>query len=711
MIDSNPVHEVCDYGAQALYRELPTIEQIRAGVVPLDSLPAAWWNALWNDTNKAVNEARNAIGVMVNELCNVLVGAGICPSCSCLDQLYQSINKIRQTLATASAPGSVVSSDVCGEVSVNSTTGIMTANGLGNAANLTTSARTAIGAINELKQTYDCCISTINTCTSTLNTGKAPVAHASSATTYGVGSATDYGHVRLSDTFASRVGGVAEGVAASQKALYDMYTCITSAGYVTLGNTAGCALGTASAGSASTAARSDHVHPLPSCVADKYGSVPIGIGYACPGLTCAQITNLAAYSTSYTSGCTVIKDVNKATVQCWLGLGTAAYCAAGCFRASTWTPSVVDCSKQLAAHDNSAVYLVAEGGNEINIKTGNSNVWAWLNYRGGICGIKVGLGTGDGKIGDVQARCFCGNVSGTATQSDKISFGTMTANSDRYVMIGDTGAVLGCYHYIGGSAVCPFTFNPVTGVLKANCFCGTATTAGSVSRATFGDCSNGEHNANNIKSNGLWYYTSCGPAATLGASTTDGALYSQAYNSNWVVQIAQDYRNGNLFVRGLNNGTWSGWQAIVAKCMLGGAAYCDATAFAAAYNNNTSCVCRAYVADSAVDATYACSAKCAVNSTCFNGNTWSCAVAAIRNYTPTWATGADSAIKACCLRWHAPVLGTDFKVCNNCLYSLKDFMYTYGCNGIEVCFTKKSYCFASSSCCNRLLSGVIFDTY
>jgi len=50
--------------------------------------------------------------------------------------------------------------------------------------------------------------------------------------------------------------------------------------------------------------------------------------------------------------------------------------------------------------------------------------------------------------------------------------------------------------------------------------------ASTVARATFGDSGNGEHNANNIKSNGMWYYTSNGPATTLGATVADGALYS-----------------------------------------------------------------------------------------------------------------------------------------------------------------------------------------
>jgi len=50
--------------------------------------------------------------------------------------------------------------------------------------------------------------------------------------------------------------------------------------------------------------------------------------------------------------------------------------------------------------------------------------------------------------------------------------------------------------------------------------------AATVSRATFGDSSNGEHNANNITSNGLYYYTSNGPATDVNQfKSTDGAIY------------------------------------------------------------------------------------------------------------------------------------------------------------------------------------------
>ena len=76
-----------------------------------------------------------------------------------------------------------------------------------------------------------------------------------------------------------------------------------------------------------------------------------------------------------------------------------------------------------------------------------------------------------------------------------------------------------------------------------------------------GNSNNGEHNANNITYNSHTYYTSNGPSEALGAST-NGSIYSQAYSSTWVSQIAQDYRNGRLFVRGKNNNVWQSWKRI-----------------------------------------------------------------------------------------------------------------------------------------------------
>ena len=77
-----------------------------------------------------------------------------------------------------------------------------------------------------------------------------------------------------------------------------------------------------------------------------------------------------------------------------------------------------------------------------------------------------------------------------------------------------------------------------------------------------GNSSNGSHDCNAITYNSHDYYYDNGPSTSIGASTNDGALYTQAYSSYWVAQIAQDYRNGNLFVRGKNSGSWTTWNRV-----------------------------------------------------------------------------------------------------------------------------------------------------
>lgn len=217
----NDVHAVMTYGTSAYYKAAPSAEQRATGVVPLDSLPAAWWNCMWCDTNSAINEARDAIGSFIDEVNTLLTNAGIQPNCNCVDTIYRAVNKIRQTIGDASVAGAVKSSSCPGEVSIDAN-GIMTANCVGNASSLTTTARTVVGAVNELKSTYDCCISDIN---STMG-GKAPTNHASSDCTYGVGNSTCYGHVKVSDTYTSLVGCACDGIAASQKAVNDLYQLI-----------------------------------------------------------------------------------------------------------------------------------------------------------------------------------------------------------------------------------------------------------------------------------------------------------------------------------------------------------------------------------------------------------------------------------------------------------------------------------------------------
>ena len=43
---------------------------------------------------------------------------------------------------------------------------------------------------------------------------------------------------------------------------------------------------------------------------------------------------------------------------------------------------------------------------------------------------------------------------------------------------------------------------------------------------------------------------------------SDGALYTQAYNVNYAAQIFQDYRTGQIALRGKNNSNWTGWKIV-----------------------------------------------------------------------------------------------------------------------------------------------------
>jgi hypothetical protein len=73
--------------------------------------------------------------------------------------------------------------------------------------------------------------------------------------------------------------------------------------------------------------------------------------------------------------------------------------------------------------------------------------------------------------------------------------------------------------------------------------------------------SNSSVNADTIGSNGISYYTAGVP--NFSGNSTDGALYSQAYNSSWQHQIAADYRSGQIALRGKNSGTWQSWRTVL----------------------------------------------------------------------------------------------------------------------------------------------------
>ena len=58
--------------------------------------------------------------------------------------------------------------------------------------------------------------------------GLTPASHASTATTYGAATDSNYGHVKLSDNYTSSAGAAASGIGASSLAVCDAYNTLNS---------------------------------------------------------------------------------------------------------------------------------------------------------------------------------------------------------------------------------------------------------------------------------------------------------------------------------------------------------------------------------------------------------------------------------------------------------------------------------------------------
>ncbi len=58
---------------------------------------------------------------------------------------------------------------------------------------------------------------------------------------------------------------------------------------------------------------------------------------------------------------------------------------------------------------------------------------------------------------------------------------------------------------------------------------------------------------------GIWYVS-----GTSGIyNQFDGVIYANKYNNSWISEIYQDYRTGQLAIRGKNNGTWQSWRKVL----------------------------------------------------------------------------------------------------------------------------------------------------
>lgn len=67
---------------------MPTTLQQQEGVVPMDTLPAQWWNAMWKLATKDINAFRDYVGDAFTEINNLLTKFGITLDDADTEQLY-----------------------------------------------------------------------------------------------------------------------------------------------------------------------------------------------------------------------------------------------------------------------------------------------------------------------------------------------------------------------------------------------------------------------------------------------------------------------------------------------------------------------------------------------------------------------------------------------------------------------------------------------
>lgn len=63
---------------------------------------------------------------------------------------------------------------------------------------------------------------------------------------------------------------------------------------------------------------------------------------------------------------------------------------------------------------------------------------------------------------------------------------------------------------------------------------------------------------------GIWYVNGIsGTDKTTLYNQSDGVIIANKYSTSWISEIYQDYRTGQLAIRGKNNGTWAAWRNVL----------------------------------------------------------------------------------------------------------------------------------------------------
>ena len=369
---------------------------------------------------------------------------------------------------------------------------------------------------------------------SRLSDARTPVAHASTGTGYGVGTTANYGHVKLATGDMNGASG-ADGVACGKNHTHSQYYLATNPnGYTTnTGTVTKVSTGTGLTGGDITTTGTISINSTYQTYISHGESAYNSLGNYLP---LAGGTMTGAIKRNYASASTdPVVTVSSNNQDVWL------------WRVSSGNPTYATSAdygfglmyKGTGSDNNNNLILYADNqaGTQVASMTIKQDGSVSFNSTPTVGTTAVSLS------GHTHSYAGSSSAGGAATSANKLNT--------------DAGSATNPVYFSGGVPVaCTYSLNktvPSDAVFTDHTYNFSGTTFYS------GNSSNAEHNANNAVKNGNYYYSSNGPATSLGASTNDGALYVQSYSDSWVGQIAQDYRNGRLFVRGKNNGTWQNW--------------------------------------------------------------------------------------------------------------------------------------------------------
>lgn len=330
MLPSNPIEIMDVYASKSQYINGPSPEQQAAGTVPLDTLPADWWNWLWRQITERINQASEGMEAIYDEVMSVLTAASIEPSQLQSDQLLNAIKALVRVTGTAAIAGAVKSSTDSGKVSIDEN-GIMTVNNLGIPSSLNTTVKNIVGAINEILLNYTNNKATTDAAITGLQNSKAPNNHASGETTYGVGTASTYGHVKLYDGIDSDSGSNS-GVAATPAAVKALNTSLQNVCTALNSklSTTGCAADSAKLGGTVKGGLFTNLSASGQTISATIGGVTKSATIAVPSAASCVACAGMAYCMWFHNGrmSDIARDVSRPTdsyTYCWCFCGNYLY--------------------------------------------------------------------------------------------------------------------------------------------------------------------------------------------------------------------------------------------------------------------------------------------------------------------------------------------------------------------------------------------------